>query len=100
LKRQTGVILLAMKKSGSGLPGRAQGLRVKWPGLALDDLDSAIEYIARENPRAAQDVALRIWESGESLADNPETGWPGRIPGSRENVVNQTPCLLAYRIKR
>jgi addiction module RelE/StbE family toxin len=67
--------------------------------LALDDLDAAVEYIARENPQAAQRVAQRFWQSGQSLGDNPKIGRLGRIENTREWVVNKTSHILAYRIR-
>ncbi|MCZ6803309.1 MAG: type II toxin-antitoxin system RelE/ParE family toxin [Proteobacteria bacterium] len=67
--------------------------------LALDDMDATIDYIARENPQAAERVAKQIWTSGESIGDNPRIGRPGRLPDSREWVVSHTPYVLAYRIK-
>ena len=74
-------------------------LKVKWLDLALDDFDAAIEYIAKENPSAAQRVAQRIWNAGQALGENPEMGRLGRVKGSREWVVTRTPYLLAYRTK-
>ncbi len=74
-------------------------MRVKWLELALDDLDAVIEYIAKENTLAAQQLAERIYKSGLSLGDNPEMGRPGRIQNSREWVVTNTSYLLAYRIR-
>ena len=62
-------------------------------------MDGAIDYIARENPQAAARIAKQIWHAGASLGDNPRMGRPGRLPDSREWVVNRTPYVLAYRIK-
>lgn len=87
------------KKFDDGLLNGASRLRVEWLELALDDLDSAAEYIAIENPQAAERIAERIWQSGESLSDHPEIGRKGRIEGSREWVISHTPYLIAYRVR-
>lgn len=67
--------------------------------IALDDLDSTISYIAKEDLHAAQGVAQRIWRSAQSLVDNPKIGRVGRVSGVREKVVTELPYLLIYRIK-
>ena len=74
-------------------------MKVKWLELALDDLDSAIEYIETENPPAALRVAERIWQASKLLSANPEMGRIGRIGDTREWVVNKAPYIIAYRVK-
>lgn len=48
---------------------------------------------------AAQEVAVRILESVERLADYPHLGRPGRIVGTRELVISNTPYIVPYRVR-
>jgi plasmid stabilization system protein ParE len=71
-------------------------MRVKWTRRALDNLDSAVEYIATDKPAAATDVALKILKSAKMLADQPGMGRIGRVAGTREFVVPGLPFILPY----
>ncbi len=45
-------------------------------------------------------VAQRILNSVELLKTQPEMGRPGRVVGTRELVVPNTPFLIPYRVRR
>jgi len=47
--------------------------------IALNDLREAIEYIAQDNPGAAERIAKKIWNATQNLKTNPEMGRPGRV---------------------
>ena len=67
---------------------------------ALADLSSLHAFIAKDNPNAAQKVAMTIVASVETnLPDNPHIGRPGRVNGTRELVITHTPYIVPYRIK-
>lgn len=66
--------------------------------MALQDFEEAQDYIAQDNPLAAQAVAQRIADASRRLIEHPEIGRPGHVPGTREWVVSRTPYLLVYRI--
>lgn len=68
-------------------------LNLRWTRPALVDLIEAQEYIAHENPSAAQAVAQHVWDAARSLQDNPEIGRVGHVTGTREWVVTQSPIL-------
>jgi plasmid stabilization system protein ParE len=51
-----------------------EGLKVRWTRPALTDLIEAQNYIALDNPEAAQIVAQRLWNATWQLADNPNIG--------------------------
>jgi len=58
-------------------------------------------YIAADNPAAARKVALHIMHNIEQLLpDNPQLGRPGRVPGTRELVIPNTPFIVPYRLQR
>lgn len=71
---------------------------VLWLDGALADLRAIGVYIARNNPEAAYRVVSRIKATGDSLADLPERGRPGRVERTRELVVPDLPYILPYQI--
>ncbi len=73
-------------------------MKVKWTRRALKQLKIAQEYIAEDNPIAAQEVAQRIWDATKLLSAQPDMGRLGRVTGTREWVVKKTPYLLAYQV--
>lgn len=74
-------------------------MRLRWFAKALDDLVALRAYIAKDNPHAARETALRIIESTRLLADQPAIGRPGRVPGTRELIVAGAPYLIPYRVR-
>ena len=77
------------------MPGGVR-MRIRWTNKALDNLDAAVEFIAADNPRAAQKVARTIRESVQLLAEQPGIGRPGRVMGTRELVVSGLPFIIPY----
>lgn len=59
-------------------------MRIVWSPQALGDRDAIWEYIASDNPAAAMRVDTDFEEAVDGLADHPELGRPGLIPGTRE----------------
>ncbi|MEM7349829.1 MAG: type II toxin-antitoxin system RelE/ParE family toxin [Acidobacteriota bacterium] len=74
-------------------------MRLKWSFSALQDLADLRAYIASDRPRAATGVARRIRQAVEHLEQYPRMGRPGRVEGTRELIVTDTPYLVAYRIE-
>jgi len=71
-------------------------MRVKWSRKALLNLDDAVEYIAADNPATAAEVAQRIWDISQILADQPGMGRPGGVAGTRELLIPGVPYILPY----
>jgi toxin ParE1/3/4 len=74
-------------------------MHVKWLRKALRNLDDESSYIATDDPVAASRVAKRVLEAVKVLAEQPNLGRPGRIPGTRELVVEKTRYIVPYRVK-
>jgi len=74
-------------------------LRVKWIRQALLDLEEVEAYIARDNPTAAAGTVLGIARAVSLLQEQPGIGRAGRVPGTRELVVPNTPFIVPYRVK-
>jgi toxin ParE1/3/4 len=66
---------------------------VVWSENALDDLDSAIAYIAADNK-----VLERIDAAGKGLGEV-ATGRRGRVAGTYEKSVRGLPYIIAYAIQ-
>jgi toxin ParE1/3/4 len=73
---------------------------VVWSPRAIRHLSALRAYIARDSPEAAADVALTLLAAVERLAELPNLGRPGRLPGTRELVVPATPYVIPYRVRR
>ncbi|HSG38539.1 MAG TPA: type II toxin-antitoxin system RelE/ParE family toxin [Thermoanaerobaculia bacterium] len=73
-------------------------MRVRWTRRALRSLDQIAAYIAQDRPMAASRISQRIHEAVENLAANPESGRPGRVPGTRELIIAGTPFIVPYRV--
>lgn len=73
-------------------------MKLKWTRRALRQLAEAQDYIAKDNPTAARQIAERIAEAARLLLTQPEMGRPGRIAGTREWVVQRTQYFLVYRL--
>jgi len=74
-------------------------VRVEWLSLALADLNAEAEYIARESPEAAERLVDDIFAATDRLASFPAMGRPGRVIGTRELVVSNTPYIVPYRVR-
>lgn len=75
-------------------------MTIVWSRRAIRHLTHVRRYIAERNPSAAGRVARSILEAVERLVDQPHLGRPGRVPGTRELVVPDTPYLIPYRVRQ
>ena len=71
---------------------------VIWTSSALADLEGIRRYIGNFNPYAARDMADRIIEAGNSLANFPYRG--RSVPGTqlRESTIAR-PYIIRYRVE-
>lgn len=77
----------------------SKNMQVKWLRRALQNLEQEAAYIARDNPRAAATLIEEADASTRLLAQHPDLGRPGRVPGTRELVLPHFPYIIPYRIK-
>jgi toxin ParE1/3/4 len=76
-------------------------MNIVWSPEALADLASVHAFITQENPAAAQRMVLRIVDAVETLlAEHPQIGRAGRVSGTRELVIAETPYIVPYRVVR
>ncbi|MDR2892804.1 MAG: type II toxin-antitoxin system RelE/ParE family toxin [Deltaproteobacteria bacterium] len=72
---------------------------IRWLPKAQENLNAELTRIAEEDEAAAKRIALIVKSRVESLEQFPESGRPGRIPGTRELVISGLPYLLPYRMR-
>lgn len=73
---------------------------VKWLRTALLNLENEAEYISHDSLSAAIATVGKILNSVEQLKTFPSLGRAGRVPGTRELVVPDTPYIIPYRVKQ
>jgi toxin ParE1/3/4 len=73
-------------------------MRIRWSTPAREQLVAAYEFIAQDSRPAAARTVDKIWKSTQVLAKHAMAGRAGRVEGTRELMVGDTPFLLAYRV--
>jgi toxin ParE1/3/4 len=73
-------------------------MKVRWTDSAAANWEQAFYFIAEDNVTAALAIAETILDMTEMLAVHPHAGRPGRIAGTRELVITDSPFILAYGI--
>jgi toxin ParE1/3/4 len=74
---------------------------IEWTEQATRQLDQAHDYIALSNSEeVAARITMQIVTSVEQLAAFPMSGRAGRVPGTRELVISNTPFIAAYTIQK
>lgn len=74
-------------------------MNVRWTVPATEQLEQAYAYIAESNPNAAEEVAHHVIDTTEMLGKHPGAGRNGRVSGTREFAVPDTPFVVAYAVK-
>lgn len=74
-------------------------VRIIWTEPAAKALETIQDYIAKDNRRAAWEVAHRVRQAVNQLEEQPKMGRAGRVRGSFELVIQGLPYIVPYRIK-
>ena len=74
-------------------------MKIVWSLFAISDREAIFSYIEADSPRAAVRIDDLIEAQVDALAAFPEIGRPGRVAGTRELVILQTPYIVAYQIE-
>ena len=72
-------------------------LPVEWKLAARLDLIEIIDYIAQENPQAAEKMKRLLDEAAERLGEMPYINRRGRVAGTREKIAHRN-YIIVYRI--
>jgi plasmid stabilization system protein ParE len=75
-------------------------MKIVWSRRAIQHLVHLREYIAKHSEPNAGVIANRFLKAVELLGTQPEMGRPGRVLGTRELVVPNTPFVIPYRVRR
>jgi toxin ParE1/3/4 len=74
---------------------------INWTEQATQQLDQAHDYIAlSSSKKVAARITMQIVTSVQQLAAFPMSGRAGRVPGTRELVISNTPFIAAYAIDK
>lgn len=74
-------------------------MKVEWSPRAIDDLRQVRADVAKAEPAAAARMVDHIRRHvNVSLAAFPLSGRPGRVVGTREAVVPNTPYIVPYQL--
>ena len=72
---------------------------IEWTEQAPLQLDHAHDYISLANSEeVAARITMQIIASIQQLAAFPMSGRSGRVPGTRELVISNTPFIAAYAV--
>ena len=72
--------------------------KIIWAEPALEQLDEIAEYIALDNPVAANELVARIFKKVDRLEQFPDSGRePPELPESVYREVLCSPCRIFYR---
>jgi addiction module RelE/StbE family toxin len=74
-------------------------LEIVWSALARARLREIRAYVARDKPKAAERLAMRIVALVEALRNHPHLGRVGAEPGIRELVIGSIPYIVLYRVQ-
>ena len=72
---------------------------IEWTEQATRQVDQAHDYIELSNSEeVAAQITMQIVAGVQQLAAFPMSGRSGRVPGTRELVISNTPFVAAYAI--
>ena len=73
---------------------------IEWTDPAWEDIDELSDYLVahEEDFQLAEEIVKRILEAPERLSVMPWSGKPGRVPGTRELLVQKTRYSLVYSV--
>lgn len=70
-------------------------VEVRWTPQAAEDLDSIVEFIARDSPQYARLFVLDIFQTVERISKFPQSG---RVVPELKNLVVREVILGQYRL--
>ncbi len=74
-------------------------MKLVWFKRAVWDLRLVQSYIAQEDPQAAWKTVNKIKDKVSLLMEQPGIGRLGRVPNTRELIIDHTPYILPYRVR-
>jgi toxin ParE1/3/4 len=75
-------------------------MKIIWSPQAIEQFRELHDFIAEDSVEAAAEMCSKILRLVELLAVHPHAGRPGRIAGTRELVVPETPYIVPYKVRQ
>jgi plasmid stabilization system protein ParE len=72
--------------------------QLEWSLFAERGLEAVYDYIATDNPLAAENVVRHLLMEAAGLTAFPMVGHEGKRAGTRELVLSKYPYTLIYRL--
>lgn len=73
---------------------------IRWTANAAEDVLGITDWMRASRPQLAGRVTGSIVSTVAGLDDRPQSGPPGRVPGTREITVPQLPYLVVYALEQ
>src|SRR6478672_6529866 len=73
-------------------------MKIVWAESAQQELVESYRYYYARNPAAARRLRRLVMDSVSRLRDYPHMGKPGRVEGTRELAIAQTPYIIVYDV--
>lgn len=73
-------------------------MTIKWTKRAVGNLESVLDYIARDNERAAVQFRVFIIDKVAVLEQHPHMGRTCDVRGARELVIHEN-YIVVYRVR-
>jgi len=74
-------------------------VKIVWTEPAARAFENIQDYIAKDNRRAAWEVAQKIRQRVQQLKEHPRLRREGRVRGTYELVIPALPYIVPYRVK-
>ena len=75
-------------------------MRVKWLRNVAQHLEDAYDYLEKDNPEVAQAFMQDVYRLVNLLPAQPAMGLAGRVVGTREQIIQDYPFIIPYRVKQ
>lgn len=75
-------------------------MKIRFTPTANADIYAIYDYIAEDNPVAAQRTLDQIESMIDHLVDHPKLGRPGRVKDTRELIIPDTEYIAAYELNQ
>ena len=75
-------------------------MKVSWSQRAIRDLERQCDFIARDRPKAADDVEARVIAAAARLGDFPDVGAMSPGQKTRGLLVARTGLSVVYRVRK
>ena len=73
---------------------------IEWTDQASNQLEKEVDYISKDDPIAASNVVVIIFEKVELLKIMPHIGRLGMKKEMRELVISNLPYFIRYKIEK